>query len=192
MKTFSVNALTEMLERDRATIVRALRRVPPDATERKQPRWKMTTALAALDALPGSHNAKSYHRSNDGPVVHHDWLDPDNWRDSRIAAAVVEYNKTFAEMKAIEDMKKRRAFAIAKLGPLVHFHTMHFREWETNNPAPGRFANDDVSVGCRVDLLWTQQREAVQEACGWTYDEVWEFFLTPFDAGDEQMEGLTT
>lgn len=52
MKTFSVNALTELLERDRATIVRALRKVPPDATERKQPRWKMTTAIAAVDALP--------------------------------------------------------------------------------------------------------------------------------------------
>jgi hypothetical protein len=58
MKTFSANAIADLLERDRATIVRALRDTPPDGKERGQPRWKMTTALDALDWLPGSHNAK--------------------------------------------------------------------------------------------------------------------------------------
>jgi hypothetical protein len=64
MKTFSTNALAELLERDRATITRALRHVPKDATEKGQQRWKMTTAIAAVDALPGSHNSPPRRRSN--------------------------------------------------------------------------------------------------------------------------------
>jgi hypothetical protein len=190
MKTFSANAIADLLERDRATVVRALRNVPHDAVERKQPRWKMTTALAALDRLPGSHNAKSHHRRNDGIVVHHNWLDPDNWRDSRIAAAVAEYNKTFAEMKAIEDIKQRRAFAIAKLAPLIDSHDKNFRHWETDNPAPGRFWNDTDSVSARVSLLWTQQIETVAAVCGWTDDEGRN--LLSYQFYEEETEGTTT
>jgi len=172
VKVFSENALAEMLERDRATIKRAMRKVPPDATERKQPRWKLTTALEALDRLPGSHNAKNHRRNNDvGIVVHHNWLDANNWRDARIVAALVGFNEALTEMKTIEDIEQRRAFAIEKLAPLIAFHDKNFGAWETDNPAPGRFANDTDSVCARVCLLWSQQIEEAGEACGWTGDE---------------------
>ena len=68
-QTFSANRIAELLERDRATIVRALRHTPSDATEKGQPRWKMTTALAAVDRLPGSHNAKSHRRNSNTNMV---------------------------------------------------------------------------------------------------------------------------
>jgi hypothetical protein len=63
MKVFSQNALAELLERDRGTVGRALRKVRHDATEKGQPRWKLTTALKALDALPGSHGAAPSRRA---------------------------------------------------------------------------------------------------------------------------------
>jgi hypothetical protein len=177
---FSINAASETLERDRRTVKKALRHVKPDKLVNKQPRWRLKTILDALSELPGSHNANVSLQ----PVVHHDWLNSTNWRDPRIVAALVEFNRTFAEMKAISDMAKRRAFAIAKLGPLIAFHDKNFRKWETDNPAPGRFANDDVSVGCRVSLLWTQQREAVESACSWNYEQCYEFLIEPFQSDD--------
>src|SRR3954451_5897568 len=47
---FSVNKAADLLERDRATLVRALRRVTPDGTERGQPRYRMRTITDALGA----------------------------------------------------------------------------------------------------------------------------------------------
>jgi hypothetical protein len=178
---FSINGAAETLERDRRTVKKALKNVKPDKLVNKQPRWRLRTILDALAELPGSHNANVSLQ----PVVHHDWLDPKNWRDSRIGVALVEFNQALAEMKAIKDLTKRRAFAVAKLGPLIAFHAKNFTQWETDNPAPGRFANDDVTVGCRVSLLWTQQREAIESACSWTYDECWEFLIDPFNEGDD-------
>lgn len=179
MQTFSANALAEMLERDRATIVRALRKVPPDATERKQPRWKLATALAALDRLPGSHNAKK-HREIVGIPVIHNWCDPSNWRSTLISDALIEYNAAFAEMLAIKDLSKRRAFAVERLAPLIDFHDKNFRQWETDNPAPGKFWNDHDSVCARVSLLWTQQMEAISDACSWTHAEGRKFLYDQF------------
>jgi hypothetical protein len=49
MKLFSVNALAELFELDRQTVVRALRGVVPDGKERSQPRYKMKTAVKAIE-----------------------------------------------------------------------------------------------------------------------------------------------
>jgi hypothetical protein len=183
---FSVNAASLLLERDRRTITKALRNTPPDKKERGQRRWRLRTILDALDELPGSHNANThYNANNDSIVIHHNWLDPANWRDKRIVASITDFNEAFAEMQAIEDMTKRRAFAIAKLAPLIAFHDRNFRAWETDNPAPGRFATDTDSVSARVCLLWSQQMEAVQGACEWDSDEGRKFLADPFDDEDD-------
>jgi hypothetical protein len=178
---FSINGASEMLERDRRSVQKSLRHVPPDKMVNKQPPWKLATILQALDQLPHARRNK---RSDVGIVVHHDWLDVANWRDARIITSLVEFNEAFAEMKAIKDTEQRRAFAIAKLAPLIAFHNRNFIGWETDNPAPGRFANDDVSVSCRVDLLWSQQMEAVRVVCEWTSDECREFIEEHFDEDD--------
>jgi hypothetical protein len=47
---FSINALAELLEKDRRTVQHALRRIKPDSHERKNPRWRMRTAIDALAA----------------------------------------------------------------------------------------------------------------------------------------------
>jgi hypothetical protein len=181
---FSINAASEILERDRRTLVKALRHTEPDTMQHGQKRYRMRTILDAMDDLPGSSTAPRRRREPE-PVVHYDWLDPDNWRSTLIADALIEYSKTFDAMKCIEDIEARRAFAIAKLAPLINHHSKNFYQWEVNNPAPGRFANDDVSVSCRVDLLWTQQREDLEAICRWTYEEFLEFIVHPFYDDDD-------
>lgn len=53
--TFSINALSHILDRDRRTVTRALRNVSPSGFEgkgkRRAPVWTMPIAIAALDAL---------------------------------------------------------------------------------------------------------------------------------------------
>src|ERR1700730_16460435 len=62
---FSVNAAAEVLERDRRTITKALRRVRPDKKERGQDRWRLATILNALDRLPGSTSAPTQRLSDE-------------------------------------------------------------------------------------------------------------------------------
>jgi hypothetical protein len=178
---YSINAAAETLERDRRTVKKALKNTKPDKLVNRQPRWRLKTILNALSELPGSHNANVSLQ----PVVHHNWLDPANWRDSRIQTSITEFNAALAEMEAIPDMAKRRAFAVAKLAPLIDSHDRDFGRWETDNPAPGRFWNDKDSVSCRVTTLWDQERDAVQDACGWSGDEGYKFLVEPFNEGDD-------
>ena len=53
---FSINKAADLLERDRQTLVRALRHIPAEGHERGQARWRMKTiteALAAQEARNG-------------------------------------------------------------------------------------------------------------------------------------------
>jgi hypothetical protein len=56
-KLFSAFAASELLSRDRQTIARALRNIPPDGKARGAPRWKMSTIFEAMER----HN-----RANEG------------------------------------------------------------------------------------------------------------------------------
>jgi hypothetical protein len=51
---FSINAAANLLERDRGTITRAVRDVPPDGHDKQgNARWKMSTIVAALGHTGG-------------------------------------------------------------------------------------------------------------------------------------------
>src|ERR1700674_1043315 len=50
---FSVNKAADLLERDRQTLVRALRHVKPDGYERGHPRYTLKTILDALAVHQG-------------------------------------------------------------------------------------------------------------------------------------------
>jgi hypothetical protein len=71
---FSINKAADLLERDRATLVRALRHVKPDGRERGQARYRLRTitdALAAQDARNNgsSHSGHSRLRSRLGEIA---------------------------------------------------------------------------------------------------------------------------
>jgi hypothetical protein len=53
---FSLSALAVELDRDRRTVARALRHVPPDGKVHGRDGWRMTTAITALDRLEGVRN----------------------------------------------------------------------------------------------------------------------------------------
>jgi len=55
---FSINRAADLLERDRATLVRALRHLPPEGyTKHCQPRWSMQTIRNALAVKPQARRA---------------------------------------------------------------------------------------------------------------------------------------
>jgi hypothetical protein len=59
---FSINRPADLLEKDRATLVRALRRVPADDYERGQPRWRMPTIIDALAIKPQARRETGKYR----------------------------------------------------------------------------------------------------------------------------------
>jgi hypothetical protein len=183
LETFTITAAARLLEKDRETLVRALRRVPPDTVGKTRGRdreqWRMATIIAALERH--SEGGASSRSNNLGPVVHHDWLIPSHWRDSRCVTSIVEFNEAFAKLKTIKDAKARRAFAVEKIAPLIDHHDKHFRKQETDCPAPGKFWNDHDSVSARVSLLWSQEMELVQEACGWTSEQGRKLLHDPYN-----------
>ena len=63
-EAFSINALAEMLERDRRTVAKALRDIQPDGRDaRGAPRWKISSAVRAL--TNHSAGSDSPHESTD-------------------------------------------------------------------------------------------------------------------------------
>jgi hypothetical protein len=57
---FSINKAADLLERDRATLVRALRNVKPDGNERGQARYTLRTITDALAAQAARNNGSAY------------------------------------------------------------------------------------------------------------------------------------
>jgi hypothetical protein len=166
--TFSINAAAEVLERDRRTITKALRHMEPDSKQKGQPRWRLRTILDALDELPGSSNA---------PRRRNDCNDEDlkdyrgSWRDPRILASIAAFEEASAKMDAIGDLEERRAFAVAKLGPILAFQDQNFEQWEEG----------DVAVKSRrVAGLWLQELREVRNACSWDEAEADDAMVKPF------------
>jgi phage terminase Nu1 subunit (DNA packaging protein) len=62
MHEYTINRCAEMLERDRASVARALRNVPPDAGTPKRPLYRLATVTKALTA----HHAKPDGRRGNG------------------------------------------------------------------------------------------------------------------------------
>lgn len=149
MKTFSINALGELLEKDRGLIVRALRGTAPDATEKNQPRYKMTTAIAALERHAGKN-------SNSG--------------DSGISA---DLQKMFAMLDAVAD-KIRNATTVDKRRKIIRtefFETLFATTAAMD--ASAKASNEDTNYS----MLRIAEHERVQlmvlrQDCGWNADEM--------------------
>lgn len=105
MKTFSLNAAATLIEKDRATLVRALRRTPPDACEGRHPRWRLRTILDAL----ATHEQQVAVQT--GGYPRSDIAD-------RCDAAFAEFDQRFDAMKAAPTLTQRREMSIA-LAPLI-------------------------------------------------------------------------
>lgn len=148
LKTFSLNAIAELLERDRATVVRALRGTPADGNERGQPRWRMATAVAALER----HN-----RGN-----HDDTTDANN---PALAAAYAKLDTAIISMEAAPSLERRRSMAVNIVKPLLATTDRLLR-------AAGKAAgHDDELVSLRADHLGLVMLRTFKRPCGWSLDE---------------------
>ncbi len=148
---FSINRAADLLERDRATLVRALRRVPADGYEGGQPRWRMPTIVDALAM-------KSQARCEAGKYR-------DRYNISRSKALDgmrVMFEKQVALISAEKSLDKRREMAVA-LAPLLE-------EYQATYLDVGRSLRivDDHTLGARAELIWTEMVEEVSEAAEWS------------------------
>jgi hypothetical protein len=168
MQTFSLNALAESFEVDRSTMVRAMRGVAPDLVKKgNRPTWKTATAARALEA----HRRKQGGNGSGGHV---------NFELQRM---FIELEETDAEMRAIETLEGRRAFARETFLPLV-------REVDAAMRADGRVQGEpEMVTDLRCDahlrlLVVAGLSPEATRGCDWTAAEAWD----AYNAGYEDDE----
>jgi hypothetical protein len=148
---FSINSASELLERDRRTITKALRHTPPDKKERGQDRWKLPTILAALNMLPGSTGAPPRRLSNDDGRV-----------DPRVTALI---NPCKVAILALQEMplQQRREVAKKDLGPMIMaaYHRLQ-----------------DLIDEYRAESIWNLWLNLTTHFCEWTHEQGWEYLVT--------------
>jgi len=169
---FSVNRAADLLERDRATLVRALRHVPPDGYERGQPRWRMPTIIDALAVKPQARRETGKFRD----------------RYSLRSRVLDDMRRTFEEEVALigaePSLERRREMAL-QLAPLLEQYQAAYLEI-------GRslyIADDDV-LTARSDLIWSEMMDEVSAAAEWPRSDG--FFAKMFEvmwphADDEEV-----
>jgi hypothetical protein len=156
MQTHSTNSLAEMFEVDRATIVKALRNVPPDSEKTKgRPTFKVSTAARALDA----------HRRNSGNAIgnrkDHGSVDP------RTAIIYSELDAAEAAMRELSTLAKRRVLAVNTLRPIIDQMQRMFI-------VVGGLNGEDTSfTGLKSDDLYRLALRGLENPCQWSTNETW-------------------
>jgi hypothetical protein len=158
MKLFSAFAAAEMLERDRQTIVRALRNVPPDGEEGQQPRWKLATIVTALDRHSRPHN-----------VANASGADPE------LIAIFRNFDEMCDAMTVLPTLAERRAAAL-KLAPEIAAVDRTSRQRARANGVDAELAD------LRADQLFRLYLRRFEKPCNWTDTECWENLDATADA----------
>src|SRR6516225_10051076 len=105
---FSINKAAHILERERATLVRALRYTQPDGFQGGQPRWTLASITAALALTPQARRNSGKCRDRYG-IRHSKVLDELRFKfEQQVAFIAVE-----------PSLDNRREMALA-LAPLLH------------------------------------------------------------------------
>jgi hypothetical protein len=160
MNLFSINGAAELLEMDRATIARSLRRTPPDADEGGKRRWHLATIVRALLARtkrPPATNGGGYGGFAD--------LDTDLTDDLAALPLFADFNAAFAKMETEPNLAKRRSMAISFAPKMIKLCMRAYR-------AHCHAADCFIDPGTRADCMWHHLLEGFETSCDWTYDEV--------------------
>lgn len=159
----SVNAASEMLERTRRTVKRALRHVPPDSHERGQPRWRLPKIIEALQSS-GAPMTQPRHGGNVSDL------------NEQCNALFTQFDTAFDSLKALPTLPARREAAI-KLYPAIERMMSAMR---ARDRADG--LNEDY-VSLRADRVFNLMLIGLEGPCEWTRAEVWAH-LVPDDEDD--------
>lgn len=158
MQTYSMNALAEMFERDRSTIVKALRNVPPDAEKTKgRPTFKLSTASTALakhmasNGLPGGVNNSSGGNGN-GAIV-----DNDSTGNAEFDQANAALDQAIKKMEALPTLAARRKAALG-IAPLIEAADRLMRSVGRPNHQA-------------ADILRMMYARGFEKPCDWSFDQ---------------------
>jgi hypothetical protein len=151
MKLFSAFAAAELLERDRQTIVRALRNTPPDGREGEHARWKMSTIVDAMER---------HGRASGGSIG-----------DGSDRPESAQFTQACEAMKVLPTLAQRRAAAIKAIPLLINAIKA------TRTQRLDMDENPETSA-VRGDLLCQTGLEGLAVACEWRNGEAWQHFNT--------------
>jgi hypothetical protein len=159
---FSVNAASEILERDRRVITRAVRGVKADGHEGKRPVWSLPSILAALEA---SEPRQQHVTTN---------------LDAQVEALYQEFESIVTKVKAEPTLEKRRAAAI-RLVPraITEFITVY-----RARDAACRLDEDHADL--RSDRMNFTMLLYFKGPCQWNTDETWQYLQRCEDVENDE------
>jgi hypothetical protein len=156
----SVNAASELLERARRTVSRALRGVPPDSHERGQPRWRLPTIIKAL-------------QSSGAPMIQPRPASggDDDRLERECVAAFAKFDAAVAVMAKLSTLAQRRARAI-ELGELANDCIVKMRARDEATDLHPQHVDLRGQEVLRL-MMW-----GLCGPCQWTKEEVWKHIVS--------------
>jgi hypothetical protein len=151
MQMFSINAASLLLERDRRTVTKAMFGVAPDGKEKKQPRWKMSTFVDALERHGGSNN-----QSNGNSAA----------ANANPPPEYAQFDAALDALEALPTVEKRRKAAVAIMPKLHAKIAALTRQGRDAGEHPDHTALRGMEV-YRLSMI------GFRLPCEWSHDEVW-------------------
>jgi hypothetical protein len=153
VKLISAFGAADMLELDRQTVRRALRHVSPDGYEKKQPRWRMKTIIAAVDKHLGRNSVTTK------PV------------ETPLQALFDEFDSGCKELGGLPDLAVRRREARRLMAVLV--------ELDSAMRADARARREDeLRASLRCDQHFRLALRNFEGPCQWTQEQCWDSLAT--------------
>lgn len=147
---FSVNSAAEVLEKDRRTLVKALRHSPPDGKERGADRYRLRTILDALEKM----------QPRPAPL-------PTGQIDPQLAELYRRFDERDAAMRKLKTVDTRRKAAIAMAPLIAEMDTLMRKVGIANG-------QDPELVHLRADRCFALYMRGFETCCDWSLSEVWQ------------------
>lgn len=147
MHEYTINKCAEMIERDRATIARALRKVPPDGGTASRPLYRLASVVTALIA----HETKPDGRRGNGD-------------EARLAAERARLAREQADAVALKNASARREnVPVALVKKSLEIVFMAFRERCLSIPGKVAVSCEMRSRGEVEEIVRDEVYEALDE-----------------------------
>jgi hypothetical protein len=145
---FSAFGAADLLERDRQTVRRALRHVPPDGYERKQPRWRLKTIIDAVDAHLGRNTTST-------PSA-----------GSTLQVMFDQFDGGCRNLAVMPDLKARRSEAHRLIALLVDLDKVMRADARARR-------EDELRASLRCDQHFRLAMRNFEQPCEWTQEQCW-------------------
>ena len=154
MDEFSVNRLSIMLDCDRQTLARALKKTPADAGTDKKPLFRVSTAVEALEAHRGRPDRRRKTSDGGGHV------------DVELQRMFIKLDDLHGEIAGAATIEARRKLMREEFFPLNFATTRAMTEASRRCGEDREFGSLRIAEHERVQLM------TLRQVCGWNADEV--------------------